>query len=258
MLKGISFDVWGTLFTEEFLREISRRYADLARLPPNDAEVHMAAAYSELRTLRREGAIPDGVNQVDVSLGLLAKRGIDVEVFRRAMAQALEHVDPSKLVQPGVRELIPALHKDYRLVVLGNVVYWPGSYTRVLMEKAGLSGWFLAQLYSDEIGAAKPSRLAFKTALEHLGVGQPGEALHVGDNAYEDLCGAIGAGLHGALISAGSVAQEFSGNLIVGDIGALSSAIRLLSRRPKSQAPPLPLLFLTLRIHIPHLLWRAA
>ena len=249
MLKGISFDVWGTLFTEEFLREISRRYADLARISPNDVEAHMAAAYSELRTLRREGAIPDGVNQVDVSLGLLAKRGIDVEVFRRAMAQALEYVDLSKLVQPGVRELIPALHKDYRLVVLGNVVYWPGSYTRVLMEKAGLSGWFLAQLYSDEIGAAKPSRLAFKAALEHLGVGQPREALHVGD---------IGAGLHGALISGGSVTQEFSGNLIVGEIGALSSAIRLLSRRPKSQAPPLPLLSLTLRIHISHLLWRAA
>ena len=63
-----------------------------------------------------------------------------------------------------------------------------------ILEALELRGLLDAVVLPAECGAAKPDPAAFHHALARLGV-EPGEALHVGDDPGEDLCGARAAGI---------------------------------------------------------------
>jgi putative hydrolase of the HAD superfamily len=82
-----------------------------------------------------------------------------------------------------------------RLVVVSN---WDCSLPEVL-DGIGLGPLVDAVVTSAMVGAAKPDARIFEAALELAGCA-PGEALHVGDSAEDDLMGAIGAGLRGLLL----------------------------------------------------------
>ncbi len=227
MIDGVSFDVWGTIFGDAFFSEIEERYSEYTGTPRAEISQSMQRAYEILREKRKEGAIGKGVDPVAYSLELLEPFGVDVDAFKNAMAAALITIDIEKLLVPGIWEAIEELYRHHALVILGNVVYWPGAYTRALMNKAGLSKFFKVQLYSDEIECAKPSREAFSKALSALGIADPRRAAHVGDNFYEDFCGAIGSNFH-AIMLAKDVAQPvvIGGNAFVRDASQLPSIIR--------------------------------
>ncbi len=227
MVDGISFDVWGTIFGDAFFSEIEEHYSEDTGTPREEISKSMQRAYEILRERRKEGAIDKGVDPVAYSLQLLEPFGVDIDAFKNAMAAALISIDIEKLLRPGIREAIEELSKDHPLVILGNVVYWPGAYTRALMNKAGLSRFFRAQLYSDEIGCAKPSREAFSKALSVLAIDDPHRAAHVGDNFYEDFCGAIGANFHAVMFTK-DVAEPtvIGGNAFVKDASQLPAIIR--------------------------------
>ncbi|WP_449462693.1 HAD family hydrolase [Tardisphaera miroshnichenkoae] len=227
MIDGVSFDVWGTIFGDAFFSEIEKHYSEDTGTPRAEISQSMQKAYEILRERRKEGAIAKGVDPVAYSLELLKPFGVDIDAFKNAMAEALINIDIEKLLRPGIREAIEELYKDHELVILGNVVYWPGAYTRALTNRAGLSKFFRVQLYSDEIGCAKPSREAFSKALSALGIADPHRAAHVGDNFYEDFCGAIGSNFH-AIMFTKDVAQPtiIGGNAFVRDASQLPSTIR--------------------------------
>ncbi len=232
MIEGISFDVWGTIFGDAFFSEIEKRYAEIKGTPVADISTSMQKAYDALREMRKQGAIAKGVDPVGYSLELLRPFDVDLDAFKNAMAKALISVDIEELLRPGMREAIEDLSREHALVILGNVVYWPGAYTRLLISRAGLTRFFRAQLYSDEIGCAKPSREAFSKALSALGLNDPRRAAHVGDNFYEDLCGAVGSNFHGIIFSK-DVAQTtvIAGNAFVREAAQLPGVISLLRHK---------------------------
>ena len=55
-------------------------------------------------------------------------------------------------------------------------------------------------MYSSEIPWAKPHPLAFRAALDAVGVADPARAVFVGDRLFEDVFGAHRAGLHAVLV----------------------------------------------------------
>jgi putative hydrolase of the HAD superfamily len=96
-------------------------------------------------------------------------------------------------------DAIPALgglrDRGLRLVTVSN---WDCSLPRVL-DGCGLGELLDGTITSAEVGARKPDPAIFERALELAGC-EPGEALHVGDTAQEDVTGARAAGIRPLLI----------------------------------------------------------
>jgi putative hydrolase of the HAD superfamily len=96
-------------------------------------------------------------------------------------------------------DAIPALSglrdRGLRLVTVSN---WDCSLPRVL-DGCGLGELLDGTITSAEVGARKPDPAIFERALELAGC-EPGEALHVGDTAEEDVTGARAAGIRPLLI----------------------------------------------------------
>ena len=99
-------------------------------------------------------------------------------------------------------DTIPALDglrgRGVRLVVVSN---WDVSLPRVL-ERCGLAELIDGAVTSAGVGARKPDPAIFLAALELVGAA-PGETLHVGDTAEEDVRGATAAGIRALLIDRG-------------------------------------------------------
>jgi len=87
-------------------------------------------------------------------------------------------------------------HRGIKLAVVSN---WD-ERLRPLLKRLQLERYFEAVVVSCEVGCAKPLSGIFERAAQLLAV-TPGDMLHVGDSAEEDLAGAKAAGLHGLLIN---------------------------------------------------------
>ncbi len=100
--------------------------------------------------------------------------------------------DPSRYeVYPETRTVLEALARaGYSAGVISNATdRLPG-----LLRHLRLADFFHSVTYSQEVGAEKPSRRIFATALARAGR-PPGAAIHIGDTWEADYVGARAAGL---------------------------------------------------------------
>ncbi len=191
MEHGVSFDVWGTLLDlRKAYAAIAERLSRITGATPGEALNALRAAAREAREARRREGWSDSERGAEI---VASRLGVRLETFRRVVEEALLSAAPVLTLQ-GAEEAVRGVRSlGLKTAVLGNVLFWPGSLTRRLLEEAGLSRLFDAILFADEIGCSKPSPCAFRKAAEALGVGV--EALiHVGDRVDEDVAGAILAG----------------------------------------------------------------
>ncbi len=101
--------------------------------------------------------------------------------------------NPPKLMS-GAKTVLDKLSSQYKLAIISDTGFSPGSVLRELLRKEDLEGYFSAFSFSDETGAAKPSPEAFFAALNRLGV-EPEEAVHIGDIEQTDILGAKKIGM---------------------------------------------------------------
>jgi putative hydrolase of the HAD superfamily len=116
----------------------------------------------------------------------------DAGAVRQAMLGSLEFT-PFPDAAPALGEL---RDRGLRLVVASN---WDCSLSEVL-ERAGLAPLLDGVVSSAVAGRAKPAPEVFREALRVAGV-EPGEALHVGDSAENDVDGAAAAGVRAVLLA---------------------------------------------------------
>ena len=141
----------------------------------------------------------------------LAEPRLDHGVVRAAMLSSLEFT-PFPDVVPALTAL---RERGMRLVVASN---WDCSLGDRLAE-AGLGHLVDGAVSSAEAGGAKPAPAVFLAALEAAGA-EPGEAMHVGDSAVNDVEGARAAGIRPVLIARGA------------DVPAGVTAVRSLEELP--------------------------
>jgi len=206
LIKVVSFDVWNTLLKINVLIEsIAHEISKLAGIDNDYVLATIHNIREELRKLRREKKIP--VDQIlEFSQEMLSESlNIDVEIVKKGIARAVLHVDKNELVFNDAKRVLEKLKSNntLKIVVLGNVMFWPSSYTRLLLEKCGLAKYIDKQFYSDEIKTYKPFPEAFRKPLEYYGV-EPSEAIHVGDSVIEDYKGALESGLYAVLVDRSS------------------------------------------------------
>jgi len=231
-MKLISFDVWNTLLSlKVMIEELQRCLVEFARINAEEASQAIFEVRKEIKKERKEGkSDPDRI--LEVSQELLANRiGKDVEVVKRAVAKATLNVDKEVVIE-GARDTLRRV-RDLGLIsiTIGNVMFWPSSYTRLLLEKYQLADYIDRQFYSDELRVYKPMKKVFLEPLRYFRV-SPEEALHIGDTRSEDFEGALNAGLYAVWINpkATRIEKIDERGFMVGNVNGLLEVLEILER----------------------------
>lgn len=92
------------------------------------------------------------------------------------------------------------------LSILSNTAFIKGATLRTVLKHLQIDHFFDFQLYSDEWGISKPNQHFFKITFDHISSLrnnniEPGEVIHIGDNAIADIAAANTFGMKSFLIN---------------------------------------------------------
>lgn len=136
------------------------------------------------------------------------------EIFRRLGVQQISFSWPDfweqhdalflsyrpQLINPEVGHFLNHLCAQGKTVsLLSNTAFIRGNLLHQVLEYYGLASYFAFELYSDELGNAKPNPLVFEEAYQRAFALRPlhkNQFVHIGDNPIADVQGAQQAGLH--------------------------------------------------------------
>ncbi len=212
-VRAITFDFWGTLFTEgpeyagqikNLRNEILLDAASEAGVPAEPAAVmeawRQAALDFDAAWMAELAMTPfDRVTRIFSYLGLPYDEGHIALTAQRIVEAGLQG---SLIPLPGVLEALPRLARHYTLGIVSDTGVSTG---RILLEQLArhkLRDLFSGFSFSDETGVVKPKPEAFLTALDEMGA-RPQEALHVGDIPRTDIAGAFATGYPYAVLYTG-------------------------------------------------------
>ena len=123
-----------------------------------------------------------------------------VEPTPQMLAGFHEWWEPHTYLDPDVEPLFAGLHeRGIRIGVLSNTI-WPGTEHDRIFERDQVLSLIHGAVYSSEIDWVKPHPMAFRAALDAVGVDDPGRAVFVGDRPFEDVHGAQQAGMKAVLV----------------------------------------------------------
>ncbi len=233
-VKLVSFDVWDTLLSvRSYYQSIALELAKYMKLAPETIADKLIEGYRRVRAIRRAGGFRDS-EIVPSALEAIAKfLGVDSETVSRVILTATENYPSEQHLIEDAKETVRRVKElGLKVAVVGNVVFWPGSYNRILLEKAGLTEFIDGQFYADEFGVSKPKPEIFARMLSRFDV-QPQEALHVGDSVFEDLAGAVLSYMNAVLIdnNVDGVIRLSSWKVyIIPRIGLLEQVVRELEK----------------------------
>jgi putative hydrolase of the HAD superfamily len=217
-IKAISFDFWNTLYYdhqvmyERHNKRVNRLKEALGK-NGYDSQLDVEGSFQycweyfdkiwkdKQKTLNARELLLIGCDWLNITLP-------EEDIF--SVSEYYEEVlleNPPVLFE-GVKEIIPELAKRFKLGITSDTAYTPGRVLRKLLEKDDLLKHFSAFAYSDEIGRSKPHIDTFNSTLKQLGV-EPDETVHVGDNEFTDIIGAISAGMK-SIIFMGAIEREVS------------------------------------------------
>ena len=208
MLRAVFFDLYGTLVditTDEGAPETGASFAlwVARRFGPEAEERERGHPFvSDLRALRPAPVLhaePDIAPVVAAHLQAILERAPS-PLEKAEMAEAFRAASRRVLAPfPGAREALVALRRRYRVGLISNAQLL---FTRPELQQVGLpESLFDPLVISSQVGVRKPSRRIFGAALERAGV-PPGEAMHVGNDPFDDVDGAAQAGLRTCLVDA--------------------------------------------------------
>jgi len=200
MVRAVFFDALGTLV------ELEPPWVSLRdRVPAEISDERLVAALrAEMAYYREhahEGRDEESLAELRVRCAAIVSEKLGLEISVEELVEAIRF-----FAYPDVAPALAGLRqRGLSLVAVSN---WDCSLPRVL-ARCGLDGMLDGTITSAEAGARKPDPAIFAPALELAGC-EPGEALHVGDTAEEDVEGARAAGIRPLLIDRDGGAGDIS------------------------------------------------
>ncbi len=225
MARAVCFDVWDTLLdNSKFYVRISEEIARLCDRDPERVYRDVISWHRRAKRARLLGHLGEDVVRSSTEM-LSTDLGVGEEVLRRALAETFLRIDPKDLVIEGAMDTIKEIRRmGFKVACLGNVLFWPGAMTRMLLAGSGLLDHIDVSIFADEIGARKPDRRAFEKVASRLGVNLS-DLVHVGDSLADDFAGAIMAGARAVLID-----PNADGVTVMGGRGLVIRSIRDLPK----------------------------
>ena len=134
------------------------------------------------------------------------------EVFYQARQQITLYDD--------VAPVLDTLQQQYRMTALTN--------GNASIEKTGVSHWFEFSVSAAEVGHQKPHPMFFETMLNRAGLSAD-EVLHVGDDPYRDISGAVDAGIRSVWLNRASQSwphEEYQADHQIDSLAKLPEILR--------------------------------
>lgn len=100
----------------------------------------------------------------------------------------------------GVHYTLQSLAAEYKLGIISDAIHTHGRGLRHLLAMQGLLPYFRYLVFSDEVGASKPSPEVFRQAAIGLDV-PPNQIVHVGDRESNDIVGPRAFGMKAILFT---------------------------------------------------------
>lgn len=231
---AVAFDIWGTLIDlEGGLHHLASVIAEKASLDAQAAEFMVFKSHHEARELRRSEPGLSAHELINIAKGILARNlGIDLSQVNELLYSAFTSVDPLSIVYEDVRDTLEKLNGLGAFMgLIGNVLFWESSYTRLLLERAGISRYFKLSIFSDEVGYSKPDREIFLLFSRRSGL-EPDKVIYVGDNVVEDVGGALSSGMTAFLLKRDSARSFFIKELKAGILKSLRDLVNFYLEIP--------------------------
>ncbi|NLG65391.1 MAG: HAD family hydrolase [Actinobacteria bacterium] len=204
MLRAVTLDYWNTLFVDSYGAARERRRADCLRTelaaigfnsPAGAIQEVLRDAFTYFEHVwRHEQRTPACAELIDHMLAVLHVRPPQEVVTR--IVTTFEHllleIPPDPV--PSLHAVVYDLASHYRLGVICDTGYSPGTVLRTLLRRVGILDAFSSLYFSNEGPYSKPHPYVFRTVLEQLEA-RPTEAAHVGDMQRTDILGAQAAGM---------------------------------------------------------------
>lgn len=116
-----------------------------------------------------------------------------IEVVTNAFEDSVL-VHKPKLI-PDVEDVLKELSKNFKLAIISDTGFSPGSILKQLMLEDGIDKYFSAFSFSNETGYSKPNETAFMFAIKQLN-GDVKQSTHIGDIEHTDVLGAKQLGMN--------------------------------------------------------------
>jgi putative hydrolase of the HAD superfamily len=198
----IGFDIWGTLLDlNKVLETIAYTIAEKLNLDRALTVKRVFEVHDEAKKIRRFKPDISPSEVFEVSRRLLADSfNMKLKEVEDVIETAFKGASKDIVYGDTIPALIKLSNMGISMGTVGNVLFWPSTYTRILLRELGLMNYFEVTVFSDEVGLIKPDRRIYLKFAELMG-SEPSDLIYVGDNVVEDVGGALSAGGFGVLIS---------------------------------------------------------
>ncbi len=224
MISAITFDFWDTIAVDDsdepkraalglptkaeartqlFVEKIVARHP---HIHPGQAAEAYAVANQQFRHDWHNGHHTPGVAaRLHTAYEYLGLRPGPGEYARlvRELDELVREIETMEIRIPpefaeGIHNTLYVLAEEYKLGIISDTIHTQGRGLRHLLQRQGLLQYFSYFIFSDEIGAAKPSPQVFRQASLGLGL-PPNQIVHVGDRESNDVAGPLSVGMSAIL-----------------------------------------------------------
>lgn len=226
MIEAITFDFWDTLAIDDsdeakrtalglpskaearmelFIRKVTTKHPHIAAQRAVNAYQKANERFRhEWHHEQRTPGVPTRISYAYEELGLLPPPGHYARLIGEIDELAREIEVMEIRIAPdfvsGVHNTIYLLAQQYKLGIISDTIHTNGRGIRGLLAYQGLLQYFSFLVFSDEVGAAKPSPLVFRLAA--LGLATQITAIaHVGDRESNDIAGPLNVGMKAILFT---------------------------------------------------------
>lgn len=200
MIKAVVFDLDNTIYNYDkchivAMKQLEEYVCDKYGLNKVDFRKNFELAKDEVKKLLgNTGASHNRMLYMQIFLEKINQSPVEdalelYDIYWRAM---LEKMTPFKYVMPLMKQL------KHRKIEIGILTDLTAHIQHRKIKKLCITEYIDAIVTSEEVGAEKPSNIAFSRIIQKLHC-SPEEILMIGDSQKKDIDGAINAGMRGML-----------------------------------------------------------
>jgi putative hydrolase of the HAD superfamily len=226
MISAITFDFWDTIAVDDsdepkraalglptkaearvqlFAEKIAARYPHITQAQAAEAFRQATVQFrNDWHTNHTTPSVPARIYDAYSYLGLKPGPGEYARMVRE-VDEIVREIETMEIrIQPvlaeGVHNTLALLAADYKLGIISDTIHTQGRGLRHLLGQQGLLQYFSYFVFSNEVGAAKPSLQVFRQASLGLGL-PPWQIVHIGDRESNDVEGPLTIGMRSILFT---------------------------------------------------------